>query len=404
MLCLSQEHTAARSKLSGREPITMNRQETDTLLREYIDYLLENSDADHPMWNIEHIRYGEQNKWNYVDGCMIGAVLSLYSITNDQKYLDFVDRFLGDFVQEDGSIRTYRIEEYNLDNINPAKNLFRLYDLTGREKYRKAIDLVRSQLDTMPRTKAGNFWHKKVYPNQIWLDGLYMAQPFYMEYETRYNGMQGCLDSFRQFRNVRELMRDDETGLYYHGYDESREMYWADKETGRSPNFWLRAIGWFTLALADTAAATNEAMYYERRFLSEMLTDLADALLPYQDESGMWYQIVNRADDSRNYLETSGTALIAAGLLRGVRLGFIPGRYREIAEKAFYGISERYLSKNEDGSPRLGGICLVAGLGGTTHRDGSLDYYFSEPVVENDAKGVGPLILAYTELLMAQSS
>ena len=377
----------------------MNRQETDALLQEYMDYLLDHSDAEHPFWNIEIIRQGITNKWNYIDGCMISAVLSLYDGTGDQKYLDFADSFVGAYVQEDGSIRTYRPEEYNLDNVNPAKNLFRLYDLTGKEKYRKAMDLVRSQLDTMPRTHAGNFWHKKIYPNQVWLDGLYMAQPFYMEYETRFRGMQGCLDSFRQFQNVEKLMRDEATGLYYHGYDESREMYWADPETGLSPNFWLRAIGWFTLALADTAAAMDESMYYERSFLIRMLNDLAESLLPFQDASGMFYQIVNRADDARNYLETSGTALITAGMLRGVRLGFLPERYRQIAETAFYGITEKYLSRNEDGSPHLGGICLVAGLGGPDHRDGSLDYYFSEPIVENDAKGVGPLYLAYTELL-----
>ncbi|MCR5094063.1 MAG: glycoside hydrolase family 88 protein [Lachnospiraceae bacterium] len=376
----------------------MNRQETDELLREYIDYLLENSDAEHPMWNIEKIRQGMTNFWNYIDGCMITAVLSLHARTGEDRYLDFADRFVGYFVQEDGSIKTYDVSEYNLDNINPAKNLFYLYEKTGKEKYRRAMDLVRSQLDTMPRTKEGNFWHKQIYPNQVWLDGLYMAQPFYMAYETRFNNMQGCLDSFRQFQNVEKYMRDPETGLYYHGYDESREMYWADPETGCSPNFWLRSMGWFTLGLVDTAAAMDESMYYERSYLTGMLCNLAESLLPFQDKSGMFYQIVNRADDPRNYLETSGTALIAAALLRGVRLGFLPGRFREIAEKAFYGITEKYLSKNEDGSPRLGGICLVAGLGGRQHRDGSLDYYFSEPVVENDAKGVGPLILAYTEL------
>ena len=388
----------ARRSCSSKGDPPMNRQETDELLREYIDYLLENSDAEHPMWNIEKIRQGMTNFWNYIDGCMITAVLSLHARTGEDRYLDFADRFVGYFVQEDGSIKTYDVSEYNLDNINPAKNLFYLYEKTGKEKYRRAMDLVRSQLDTMPRTKEGNFWHKQIYPNQVWLDGLYMAQPFYMAYETRFNNMQGCLDSFRQFQNVEKYMRDPETGLYYHGYDESREMYWADPETGCSPNFWLRSMGWFTLGLVDTAAAMDESMYYERSYLTGMLCNLAESLLPFQDRSGMFYQVVNRADDPRNYLETSGTALIAAALLRGVRLGFLPGRFREIAEKAFYGITEKYLSKNEDGSPRLGGICLVAGLGGRQHRDGSLDYYFSEPVVENDAKGVGPLILAYTEL------
>jgi unsaturated rhamnogalacturonyl hydrolase len=377
----------------------MNKAEIYKMLDEYVDFLLEKSDAEHPYWNIEKVRSGQPNKWNYIDGCMITSILSLYEMTGDRKYLDFADNFVGWFVQEDGSIKTYSTQEYNLDNINPAKNLFKLYDLTGKEKYRKAMDTVRAQLDTMPRTKGGNFWHKNIYPYQIWLDGMYMAQPFYMEYERRYNKMTGCLDSFKQFKNVEALMKDSRTGLYYHGYDESRQMYWADPETGCSPNFWLRALGWFTVALVDTAEAMDESMYYEYRFLQGMLKDLADSLLPFQDESGMFYQVVDKKDDERNYLETSGTALIAYGLLKGVRLGLLPKRFEEFGLKAFDGITQKYLSRNEDGSPKLGGICLVAGLGGEQHRDGSLEYYFSEPVVENEAKGVAPLILAYTEIL-----
>ncbi len=381
----------------------MTSEETYKMLDEYVDFLLDKSDAEHPYWNKEMVLSGKPNKWNYIDGCMITAVLSLYEMTGDKKYLDFADNFVGFFVQEDGSIKTYDPAEYNLDNINPSKNLFRLYDLTGKEKYRKAMDTARSQLDSMPRTNAGNFWHKNIYPHQVWLDGLYMAQPFYMEYEKRYNKMKGCLDSFRQFKNVEELMKDEKTGLYYHGYDESREMYWADKETGKSPNFWLRALGWFTVALVDTAEAMDESMYYEYRYLQTMLENLANALIPFQDESGMFYQIVDKKDDERNYLETSGTALIAYGLLKGVRLGYLPKRFEEMGKRAFDGITEKYLSRNEDGSPKLGGICLVAGLGGAQHRNGSLDYYFSEPVVENEAKGVAPLILAYTEILRRNS-
>ncbi len=377
----------------------MTKEETRQLLTEYVQYLMDNSDAEHPMWNIEKVRSGKENKWNYIDGCMITALLRLYSLTGEQKYLDFADSFVSFYVNEDGTINTYDVTEYNLDNVRPACNLFALYDLTGKEKYRKAMDTVRAQLDTMPRTKAGNFWHKNIYPYQVWLDGMYMAQPFYMEYEKRYNKMQGCLDSFKQFKNVEALMKDTKTGLYYHGYDESREMYWANKETGCSPNFWLRALGWFTVALVDTAEAMDESMYYEYRYIQTMLENLANALIPFQDESGMFYQIVDKKDDDRNYLETSGTALIAYGLLKGVRLGYLPKRFEDIAVKAFDGITEKYLSRNEDGSPKLGGICLVAGLGGEQHRDGSLEYYFSEPVVENEAKGVAPLILAYTELL-----
>ncbi|MCR5594429.1 MAG: glycoside hydrolase family 88 protein [Lachnospiraceae bacterium] len=378
----------------------MTREETKKLLDEYVNYLIDNSDAAHPMWNIEKIRSGKPNKWNYIDGCMISALIRLYSITGEDKYLRFADDFVSAYVNEDGSINTYSVDEYNLDNVRPACNFFALYDITGKERYRKAMDTVRSQLETMPRTKEGNFWHKKIYPNQVWLDGLFMAQPFYVEYEKRYNKMSGCPDSFKQFRNVYKYMRNPETGLYYHGYDESREMYWADKETGCSPNYWLRATGWYMAALTDTAEAMGEQLYYEYRTLQDTLKELADSVLKYMDpDAHMFYQVIDKPEEKGNYLETSGSALIAYAMLKAVRLKFLPARYAKIAEEIFYGITDRYLSRNEDGTPRLGGICLVAGLGGEQHRDGSLEYYFGEPVVENDAKGTAPLLLAYTELI-----
>ncbi len=368
-------------------------------IQNYFEYLIDHSTADSPMWNIEKILSGEPNKWNYIDGCMITAVLSLYDMTHNQRYLDFADSFIGSFVEEDGSIRTYDAKEKNLDNVNAARNLFTLYDLTGKEKYRRAIETVRAQLDIMPRTKEGNFWHKDIYPWQVWLDGLYMAQPFYMQYETRFNKMMGCQDSFRQFVNVERLMRDEKTGLYYHGYDESRSMYWADPVTGRSPNFWLRALGWFLCALVDTASVMDESLYYEYRYLQKMLKDLVEAMIRFQDESGMFWQVVDHPGIPGNYLETSGTALFSYAVLKAVRLNYLPERFAKAGEKAFQGIADRYLSENPDGTLKLGGICLVAGLGGKDHRDGSLEYYFSEPVVENEAKGTAPFILAYTEML-----
>lgn len=377
----------------------MEQEQTLALLREYVDHLLAGSDAQHPLWNIELARSGKPNKWNYIDGCMITAVLALFEITQEEKYLSFADAFVGWYVQEDGTIRTYDAAEHNLDNVNPAKNLLPLYGCTHKEKYRRAMDTVRAQLATMPRTKAGNFWHKEIYPWQVWLDGLYMAQPFYMQYETAFNGMHGCADSFRQFVNVQKYMRDPATGLYYHGYDESRSMPWADPITGCSSNFWLRALGWFTVAIVDTLQAMDEQLYYEYRALQSMLRELVDALLPWQQENGMFCQVINCPDAVGNYPETSGTELIAYGILKAVRLGYLPAKYRPFAERAFYGTAAAYLSKNADGTPCLGGICLVAGLGGPQKRDGSLGYYFSEPVVKNEAKGVAPMLLAYTELL-----
>lgn len=383
-----------------RHHLQGERAATEQLLDEYINYLMDHSDAEHPAWNLEMIRSWKSNKWNYIDGCMITGILELYEITGEARFLDFADRFLSGFVEEDGHIRTYDPEEYSLDNVNPAKNLFPLYDLTGKEKYRKAIELVRSQLSTMPRTPEGNFWHKLIYPNQVWLDGIYMALPFYMEYEKRFDAQKDCQDICRQIANVEIRMRDPKTGLYYHGYDASRKMYWADPDTGCSPNFWLRAEGWFIRGLVDVLEIMKDLpMQAESVHLQHMLLDLARALSKYQDPSGLWYQLIALPELEGNYLETSGTALISAALLKAVRLGFLPESFRAIGEKAFYGIVDHRLTKNADGTPCVTGICLVAGLGGEQHRDGSVAYYLSEPVVQNDAKGVGPLLLAYTEML-----
>lgn len=383
-----------------RHHLQGDRAATEQLLDEYIDYLMDHSDSEHPAWNLEMIRSGKCNKWNYIDGCMITGILELYEITGEARFLDFADRFMSGFVQEDGLIRTYDPEEYSLDNVNPAKNLFPLYDLTGKEKYRKAIELVRSQLSTMPRTPEGNFWHKLIYPNQVWLDGIYMALPFYMEYEKRFDAQKDCQEICQQIARVEARMRDPKTGLYYHGYDASRKMYWADPDTGCSPNFWLRAEGWFILGLVDVLEIMKDLpMQAESVHLQHMLLDLAKALSKYQDPSGLWYQLIALPELEGNYLETSGTALISAALLKAVRLGFLPESFRAVGEKAFYGIVDHRLTKNADGTPCVTGICLVAGLGGEQHRDGSVAYYLSEPVVQNDAKGVGPLLLAYTEML-----
>lgn len=383
-----------------RHHLQGDRAATEQLLDEYIDYLMDHSDSEHPAWNLEMIRSGKSNKWNYIDGCMITGILERYEITGEARFLDFADRFMSGFVEEDGRIRTYDPAEYSLDNVNPAKNLFTLYDLTGKEKYRKALELVRSQLSTMPRTPEGNFWHKLIYPNQVWLDGIYMALPFYMEYEKRFDAQKDCQDICRQIANVEIRMRDPKTGLYYHGYDASRKMYWADPDTGCSPNFWLRAEGWFIRGLVDVLEIMKDLpMQAESVYLQHMLLDLAKALSKYQDPSGLWYQLIALPELEGNYLETSGTALISAALLKAVRLGFLPESFRAVGEKAFYGIVDRRLTKNADGTPCVTGICLVGGLGGEQHRDGSAAYYLSEPVVQNDAKGVGPLLLAYTEML-----
>jgi len=373
------------------------------ILDRYINELLDKSSPEAPIWNIEKIRSGKKSKWNYIDGCMIKAILELYHITKEKKYLDFADNFIDYFVREDGSIDSYDPEEYNIDNVNAGKTLFDLYKLTNKEKYRKAIDTVYSQLKGQPRINAGNFWHKKIYPNQVWLDGLYMGQPFYMQYEVEYNNCKNCMDSYSQFINVYKIMRDSKTGLYYHGYDESREMFWCDKQTGLSKNFWLRALGWYAMALIDTIDVMPESMEKEKQKLKDIYKDFVDSLIKFQDESGMWYQVVDKGNLEGNYLETSGSAILSYAFMKSVRMEILDESYYNHGKKAFDGICNKYLSE-ENGELQLGGICLVAGLGGKDKRDGSYQYYISEPVVKNEAKGVAPLILAYVETLYKEKA
>jgi len=371
------------------------------IIVKYIDELLEKSTPEAPMWNIEKIKQGLKSKWNYIDGCMIKAVLQMYAISKDEKYLKFADDFIDYRVFEDGTIDGYNVGEKNIDNVNAGKTLFELYDLTGKEKYRKAIDLVYSQIEIMPRCKSGNFWHKDIYPNQVWLDGMYMGQPFYLEYETRFNNRKNYDDIFSQFKFVIENMRNPLNGLYFHAMDTSREAFWCDKVTGLSQLSWLRAIGWYSMALLDSLEIVDNSDHKfdaEVKMLQDAFVDLINSMIKYQDESGMWYQVVNVGGMDRNYLETSGSSIMAYALLKGVRLGFLPESYRTYGEKAFHGICEKYLSEDENGELHLDGICLVAGLGGANRRSGTFDYYMSEPVVKDDAKGVGPFLLAYTEM------
>ncbi|AEE16333.1 glycoside hydrolase family 88/105 protein [Treponema brennaborense] len=369
-----------------------------TVIENYVSQLMERSTAEIPAWNIEKKRSGSKSGWDYIDGCMILAILELYDADGNAAYLKFADQYEDYRVRDDGSITGYEMGAYNLDDINGAKNFFTLFRLTGKLKYRRALDTVYAQIKTQPRTKEGNFWHKKIYPDQIWLDGLYMAQPFYMEYEAVCNECRCIKDIYSQFFTVERLMRDGKTGLYYHGYDSSRRSFWCDKETGLSANFWLRALGWFSMALLDTLDKAPDKGSADHIRLGRIFTDLMETMLRYQDGSGMWFQIPDQGGREKNYLETSGSAIMAYCMMKGTRLGILSDGYRDAGRRALDGICNTYLI-TENGEMSLGGICLVAGLGpeNNRRRDGSYEYYMSEPVVRDDAKGVGPFLLAFTE-------
>lgn len=364
------------------------------LIERYFEELLENSSPEAPAWNIEMIQLGKKPHWNYIDGIMMLAILAFYEFTRNQDYLNFAIRFMDYYVNEDGSINTFDANEKNLDSINQAKVLFKLMDYTQNKKYRRAIDTIYYQIQIQPRTASGNFWHKNIYPNQVWLDGLYMAQPFYLEYEKRFQNKQNYQDIFKQFSNVLANMKDDQTGLYYHAFDESRKMFWCDKPTGLSQHFWLRALGWFLMALLDVLELLDKEDTEFQTLIKGMYLTLIESLLKYQDDSGLWFQVVDHGHLDKNYLESSGSSIIAYALYKGIYLCLLPHSYVEFADKAFHGICEMYLAE-KSGRMSLGGICLMAGLGGEAMRDGSFDYYMSEMIVENDAKGVAPFLLAY---------
>ena len=369
------------------------------IIDRYIDRLIEETTPDAPIWNIENIRHGKKPGWNYIDGCMMTSLYSIYRQTGDRKYLDFIDKFVDYYVREDGSILGYDLETYNLDNLNEGRILFDLYAETGKEKYNKAIELLHEQIVRQPRTEYGNFWHKLIYPNQVWLDGIYMSEVFYTRYVAE-RGDGDFSEIVKQFVSIYDNMYDKNKRLYYHGWDASKTAFWADKTTGLSKNFWLRSIGWYTVGLIDVLSYMPEDKKEEKATLAEIFRNTIEGLERYIDpDTNMFWQVVDRVGDEGNYPETSGSSMIAYAMLKGARLGYVDARFPAVGKAVFEGICKKYLTQT-DGKLNLGGICLVAGLGPESNRrrDGSYEYYISEPVVENDAKGTGPFVMAYTEI------
>lgn len=336
-------------------------------------------------------------RWHYEVGVMLKAFEYLWLSTGEERYFEFVKSNIDSFVMEDGTIRTYALDEYNLDQINAGKLLFPLYRETGDERYRKAIELLREQLRTHPRTSEGGFWHKQIYPYQLWLDGVYMAGPFLGQYGIEFGDPEAIDDVVHEVALVARYTRDPATGLMYHGWDEKRLQIWADSVTGLSPHFWGRAVGWYAMALVDLLDFLPQN-HHGRPVLITILTRLAETLVEVQDPvTGVWYQILDLPTYEGNYLEASASSMFVYSLAKGVRMGYLDDRYAEAAARGYNGILREFVSV-EDGLVNLDRICSVAGLGGAQQRDGSFAYYISEPISRNDAKGVGPFIMASLEI------
>lgn len=345
--------------------------------------------------------------WVYEDGIVFKGALDVWRATGDSAYLDFVNERVAPRIALDGTIDGYDGSEFNIDNICAGKVLFTLLENSGEPRFQRAIESQMQQLAAHPRTQSGSYWHKQIYPHQVWLDGLYMAQPFQLAYAALMSSASGAQserrelaeDTVRQFAHVARVLRDPETGLCYHGWDETRKERWANPRTGCSPCFWGRAMGWYVMALADCLEFRDVLGSEGVRALGDQLRDALEALLRVRSEAGLWYQVLDRADEGGNYEEASASLMIAYALMKGQRLGVLPASAGEQGLKSLEAVVRTFLSPQ-----RLDGICGVAGLGNKPYRDGSFAYYLSEPIVANDPKGVSALLMAVSEAVRRVSS
>ena len=336
-------------------------------------------------------------RWNYEQGVIHKAIQAMWYATGDAKYFSHIQKGMDYWIDEQGNHKDYKVDEYNIDHVTPMTSMLMLYRATGNEKYRKMVEIGRSQLRTHPRTNEGGFWHKKIYPYQMWLDGLYMGEPFYAEYSMFFNE-DNWNDIANQFVWMEKHSRDPKTGLLYHGWDESKQQKWANKTTGQSPHFWGRAMGWYAMGLIDVLEYFPENNP-RRSELIAILNREAAAIEKVQDKkSGVWWDILDLGGKEKNYLESSASAMFVYALARGVREGYLPEKYMKVASTGWAGIKKEFIKINAQGQTDWEGTVSVSGLGGNPYRDGSYDYYMTEKLRTNDAKGLGPAIRAALEM------
>ncbi|RMZ59177.1 glycoside hydrolase family 88 protein [Chryseobacterium nematophagum] len=345
--------------------------------------------------------YNKNPKWSYPTAIVLEGAERIYEKTGDKKYYNYITKFGDTMVKEDGSIVSYDLSKYNLDMLNCGNVLLYLYQKEKKEKYLKALQTLRSQIDRQPRTSEGGFWHKKIYPNQMWLDGLYMGEPFYAHY-TQYfskdtDTEKAYNDIINQFDLIQKHLIDKKTGLLYHAWDESREQTWANKETGLSPNFWSRAMGWYGMAIVDVLDYLPQNHPGRIKLLS-YLQSYCDAIIKIQDkETGLWYQVLDKGGEKGNYLEATGSSMFVYTMIKSVNKGYLSKSYKSYAKKGYKGILKNLITVDKNGVVNLNKCCAVAGLGGNPYRSGSYEYYVNEEIRSNDPKGTGPFILACLE-------
>lgn len=354
--------------------------------------------------SVTYDEYMTKNSWNYEQGVMLEAMKKMYEYTNDEQYFNFIKENIDQFVDEKGNIKEYPYDAFNSDHINAGKALLFLYEKTKESKYKTAADTLRKQIQNQPRTISGGFWHKKIYPYQMWLDGLYMVEPFYAQYSKIFSQPENYDDIIHQFKLVYEKTVDEKTGLLYHAWNENKEQKWADKETGRSPHFWGRAIGWYVMAIVDVLDFIPEQKQ-GRQELINILQNVSEALINFRDcNTGLWYQIIDMPDREGNYLEASCATMFTYAFAKGANKGYLPTKFTNIANESFKSILKQHVKIEKNGFVNLYNTCAGAGLGGNPYRDASFNYYISEPKRINDFKGYGALLFSAIEIENFQNS
>jgi unsaturated rhamnogalacturonyl hydrolase len=337
-------------------------------------------------------------KWNYEQGLILESIYRLWANTKEEKYFNYIKKNIDYYVNDDGSIKTYDLNNFNIDNVAPGRVLLYLYEATKQNKYKIAADTLIKQLKLHPRTSEGGFWHKKIYPNQMWLDGLYMAEPFYSEYSVMFNSPANFNDIANQFLLIKKHLYDEKTGLYFHGWDESKQQKWADPVKGTSPNFWGRSLGWFMMAMVDVLDSFPKD-HKDRNEILKMFQELSNSLIKYRvEESKLWFQVVDQQNREGNYIETSASSMFIYSFAKGYNNGYLEVKFMEFAKESYNKLTNEFLIIDGKGNYILTNVCSVGGLGGNPYRDGSFEYYISEPKRSNDFKGYGALILASCEI------
>lgn len=370
---------------------TSNKQE-ETKTEPYYVRMAESEMQRYPeSWMVD---FSEKIKWNYTHGLEMQAFIEVAEKTGDEKYFNYALNYADTMVNDDGSIKTYTLDRYNIDHINPGKILFPIYEKTQNEKYLKALQLLRSQMETHPRISNGGFWHKNIYPHQVWLDGLYMASPFLAEYGKTFDEPALFDEVALQLTTAYDDLIDEESGLLYHGWDESREQRWSNPETGKSPHFWSRSIGWYMMALVDVLDFMPTD-HPQRGDIIDILNKISVAIEKQRDpETGMWYQVTDLHDREGNYLESSGSIMFIYTWVKGAQNGYLPAEFLDKGEAAYDQFLARFIKENADGTISVTDGVSVSGLGGEkNYRDGSFEYYISEPIRDDDPKAVGPFMM-----------